>query len=37
MAAPSGIAYGDGDAVGEDDVTKFGVAPRDGHTTSRMW
>jgi hypothetical protein len=32
VAAPSGVAHGDGDAVSEDDVTKFGVAPRDGHT-----
>jgi hypothetical protein len=31
MAAPSGIAHGDGDAVNEDDVMKFGVVPGDGH------
>jgi hypothetical protein len=31
VAAPSGIAHGDGDAVNEDDVTKFGVVPGDGH------
>ena len=31
MAAPSGVAHGDGDAVNKDDVTKFGVVPGDGH------
>jgi hypothetical protein len=31
VAAPGGIAHGDGDAVNEDDVTKFGVVPGDGH------
>jgi hypothetical protein len=31
VAAPSGVAHGDGDAVNEDDVMKFGVVPRDGH------
>jgi hypothetical protein len=31
VAAPSGVAHGDGDAVNEDDVTKFGVVPGDGH------
>jgi hypothetical protein len=31
VVAPSGVAYGDGDAISEDDVTKFGAAPRDGH------
>ena len=31
MAAPSSVAHEDGDAVNEDDVTKFGVVPRDGH------
>jgi hypothetical protein len=30
VAAPSGVAHGDGDAVNEDDVTKFDVVPRDG-------
>jgi hypothetical protein len=30
VAAPSGVAHGDGDAVNED-VTKFGVVPGDGH------
>jgi hypothetical protein len=33
VAAPSGVAHGDGDAVNEDDVTKFGVVPGDGHTS----
>jgi hypothetical protein len=32
MAAPSGVVHGDRDAVNEDDVTKFGVVPGDGHT-----
>jgi hypothetical protein len=31
VAAPSGVAHGDGDAVNEDDVMKFGVVPGDGH------
>jgi hypothetical protein len=31
VAAPSGVAHGDGDTVSEDDVTKFGTAPEDGH------
>jgi hypothetical protein len=31
VAAPSGVAHGDGDAVNEDDVTKFGVVPGVGH------
>jgi hypothetical protein len=33
MATPSGIVHGDGDAVSEDDVTKFGIAPGDGHAS----
>jgi hypothetical protein len=32
VAAPSGVAHGDKDAVNEYDVTKFGVVPGDGHT-----
>jgi hypothetical protein len=31
MAAPSDVAHGDGDSVNEDDVTKFGVVPGNGH------
>jgi hypothetical protein len=31
MVAPSGVAHGDGDVVNKDDVTKFGIVPRDGH------
>ena len=31
MASPSSVVHGDGDAVSEDDVTKFGVAPTDGY------
>jgi hypothetical protein len=31
VAAPSSVDHGDGDAVNEDDVTKFGVVPGDGH------
>jgi hypothetical protein len=31
VATLSGVAHGDGDAVNEDDVTKFGVVPGDGH------
>jgi hypothetical protein len=31
VAAPSGVAHGDGDVVNEDDVTKFGFIPGDGH------
>jgi hypothetical protein len=31
VAAPSGVAHGDGDAVNENDVTKFGVVLGDGH------
>jgi hypothetical protein len=31
VAAPSGVAHGGGDAINEDDVTKFGVVPEDGH------
>jgi hypothetical protein len=31
VAAPSGVIHGDEDAVNEDDVTKFGVVPRDEH------
>jgi hypothetical protein len=31
VAAPSGVAHGDEDVVNEDDVTKFGVVPVDGH------
>jgi hypothetical protein len=31
VAAPSGVAHGDGDVVNEDDVTKFGVVSGDGH------
>jgi hypothetical protein len=31
VAAPSGVAHGDRDAINEDDVTKFGVVPGDGH------
>jgi hypothetical protein len=31
VAAPSGVAHGDGDAVNEDAVMKFGVVPGDGH------
>ena len=33
MAAPSGVAHGDGDAVNEEDVTKFGVVFGDGHAS----
>jgi hypothetical protein len=33
VAASSGVAHGDGDAVNEDDVTKFDVVPRDGHAS----
>jgi hypothetical protein len=33
VAAPSGIAHGDGDAVNEDDVTEFDVVPGDGHAS----
>jgi hypothetical protein len=31
VATPSGVAHGDGDAVNEDDVMKFGVVPGYGH------
>ena len=33
MASPSSVVHGDGDAVSEDDVTKFGIAPGDGHAS----
>jgi hypothetical protein len=32
MAAPSGAVHGDGDAVNENDVTKFSIVRGDGHT-----
>jgi hypothetical protein len=31
VAVPSGVAHGDGDVVNKDDVTNFGIVPRDGH------
>jgi hypothetical protein len=31
VVAPSGVAHGDEDAINEDDVTKFGLVPGDGH------
>jgi hypothetical protein len=31
VAAPSGVAHGDGDTVNENDVMKFGVVLGDGH------